>query len=244
MKVFLDSARLGEIEAALARGFVAGVTTNPTFLREEAGLRPLAHLRQVVARLRPLRLPLSVQVMTADPGEMVRQAEVIREALDYQDLVVKIPCGWNELAAITEVSKRGIRVNGTACMSATQAMLAAAAGARYVTLFLGKMTDAGIDAGAVIEDVAAALRESGAGCELVVASIRRTYDVHECLRRGAHVVTVAFRLLPGLAEHPKTAEAVRGFAESFVALDVEGQPAAARRSSSSRTADVSLHSSS
>jgi transaldolase len=220
VKVFLDSVRLGEIEAAVGRGCVGGVTTNPTFLQEEAGLRPLAHLRRVVALLRPLGLPLSVQVMTAVPGEMVRQAEVIREELDYDGLVVKVPCGWDELAAVAELARRGIAVNGTACMTATQALMAAAAGARYVTLFYGKMTDAGIDAGAVVEDVAGVLGRSGAACELVVASIRRTYDVHECLRRGAHVATVAYRLLPGLCEHPKTAEAVRGFAESFVPLDV------------------------
>lgn len=219
MKVFVDSARLGEIESAVARGFVAGVTTNPTFIREEAGLQPLAHLRRVVALLRPRGLPLSVQVMTTDPGEMVRQAEAIRDELDYDGLVVKIPCGWNELTAIAEVCRRGIAVNGTACMSATQALMAAAAGARYVTLLYGKMTDTGIDAGAVVEDVACALGGRDAACELVVASIRRTYDVHECLRHGAHVVTVAYRLLPGLCEHPKTTEAVRGFAESFVPLD-------------------------
>lgn len=220
MKVFLDSARLGEIEAAVGRRCVAGVTTNPTFLLEEAGLHPLAHLRRVVATLRPSSLPLSVQVMTAVPDEMVAQAVVIREELDYDGLVVKVPCGWEELSAMAELARRGIAVNGTACMSATQALMAAAAGARYVTLFYGKMTDAGIDAGAVVEDVARALGSPAAGCELVVASIRRTYDVHECLRRGAHIVTVGFRLLPGLCEHPKTAEAMRGFARSFVPLDV------------------------
>lgn len=217
MKVFLDSVRSAEIEAAVGRRCVAGVTTNPTFLIEEAGARPLAHLRRVVELLRPLGLPLSVQVMTMEPHEMLRQAETIRAALDYRGLVVKVPCGWEELAVIAELARRGVTVNGTACMTATQAMMAAAAGARYVTLFYGKMSDAGIDAAAVVEDVARALR--GADCELVVASIRRVYDVHECMRRGAHVVTVAFRLLPALCEHPKTVEAVRGFAQSFVPLD-------------------------
>lgn len=229
MKVFLDSARLGEIEAAIGRGCVAGVTTNPTFLLEEAGHRPLTHLRRVVALLRPSRLPLSVQVMTSVPNEMVAQAEVIRDELDYDGVVVKVPCGWDELAAVAELARRGIAVNGTACMSATQALMAAAAGARYVTLFYGKMSDAGIDAGAVVEDVARALSGPAPLCELVVASIRRTYDVHECLRRGAHAVTVAFRLLPGLCDHPKTAEAVRGFAQSFVPLDVPASPMAERR---------------
>ena len=227
MKVFVDSARLREIEAAVGRGFVTGVTTNPTFLREEAGLRPLAHLRRVVALLRPYGLPLSVQVMTMVPDEMVGQAEAIRDALDYDGLVIKVPCGWDELSAIAQLTRRGIAVNGTACMSATQALMAASAGARYVTLLFGKMSDAGIDAGPVVEEVAAALGGPGARCELVVASLRRTYDVYECLRRGAHVATVAYRLLPGLCEHPKTTEAVRGFAESFVPLDVAERPSPA-----------------
>lgn len=217
MKVLLDSARLAEIEAALQRRCVAGVTTNPTFLRDEAGGRPLAHLRGIVDLIRPLRLSLNVQVMTSVPAEMVRQAEAIRDALDYPGLVIKVPVGWEELAVIAELQRRGIAVNGTACMSATQALMAASAGARAVTLFYGKMSDAGIDAGDVIEDVARELR--GAGCELLVASIRRTYDVHECMRRGAGAATVAYRLLPGLCEHPKTIEAVRTFAESFLPLD-------------------------
>jgi len=220
VKVFLDSARLGEIDSALCRRCVAGVTTNPTFLVEEAGGRPLAHLRRAVELLRPHHLPLCVQVMTTVPAEMVRQAEAINDALGYGDLVVKVPCGWEELEVIAKLHRRGIAVNGTACMTATQALMAAAAGARYVTLFYGKMSDAGIDAGDVVEDVARALGGPAATCELVVASIRRTYDVHECLRRGAHVATVGFRLLSGLCEHPKTVEAVRGFAASFVPLDV------------------------
>jgi transaldolase len=219
VKVFLDSVRFSEIEAAVGRRCVAGVTTNPTFLLEEAGARPLAHLRRVVELLRPFGLPLNVQVMTTDPREMVRQADAIGAALDYRGLVVKVPCGWDELAVIAELDRRGVAVNGTACMSATQALMAAAAGARYVTLFYGKMSDAGIDAATVVEDVARELARSRASCELVVASIRRTYDVQECLRRGAHAATVAYRLLPALCEHPKTFEAVRAFAESFVPLD-------------------------
>lgn len=218
MQVFLDSVRLPEIEAAVMRHCVAGVTTNPTFLLQEARDRPLAHLCRVVDLLRPSGLLLNVQVMTTDPGEMVRQAEAIAAALDYRGLVVKVPCGWDELAVIAELHRRGLPVNGTACMSATQALMAAAAGASYVTLFYGKMSDAGIDAATVVEDVARALEENGR-CKLLVASIRRTYDVQECLHRGAHAATVAYGLLPALCEHPKTLEAVKGFSESFVPLD-------------------------
>jgi len=216
MKLFLDSVRLPEIETVMARGFVAGVTTNPTFLRAEAPVRPLAHLERIVALVRPLELPLSVQVMTTDPGRMVRQAERLRDELEYDGLVVKVPCGWDELAVIAELHRRGIEVNCTACMTAMQVMMAAAAGARYVTLFYGKMSDVGIDAAAVVDETGASLRRSGSRCELVVASIRKAYDVDEVLRHGADVVTVPYRFLPMLSEHPKTAEAVSTFAESFM----------------------------
>jgi transaldolase len=221
VKVFLDSVQLSEIEAAVARGCVAGVTTNPTFLLEEAGDRPIAHLRRIVALVRPLGLPVSVQVMTTDPQEMLRQAEALRTELDYERLVIKIPCGWEELGVIAELHRRGATVNGTACMTTTQALVTAAAGARYVTLFYGKMGDAGIDAPEVVAEVASALHGAGP-CELLVASVRRTYDVRECLRRGADAVTITYRLLVALCEHPKTTEAVRAFSESFVPLDLTG----------------------
>jgi len=219
VKVFLDSVGLTEIGAAVHRRCVAGVTTNPTFLQEEARGRPLAHLRRIVEVLRPHGLPLMVQVMTTEPCEMLHQAEEIRSALDYPGLVVKVPCGWAELEVIAELDRQGITVNGTACMTAMQALMAAAAGARYVTLFYGKMSDTDIDAATVVQDVAQGLRGAPRRCELLVASIRRTYDVHECLRRGAHGVTVTNRLLTALCEHPKTVEAVRGFAASFMPLD-------------------------
>jgi transaldolase len=220
MKLFLDSVRVAEIQAALGRRCIAGVTTNPTFLRAEAGDRPLAHLRQIVELLRPTDLLLGVQVMTTEPAGMLTQAEALRRELDYGGLVVKIPCGWNELRVVAELSQRGFAVNCTACMTATQALLGAAAGARYVTLFLGKMADAGIDWSAVTGEVASQLHGSPGGCELVAASIRQAFDVRECLRRGADAATIRYDLLAMLSEHPKTREAVATFAENFTSLEL------------------------
>src|SRR2546421_3379042 len=216
MKLFLDSVRLPEIQKVIARGFVTGLTTNPTYLREEAPGHPLAHLRRIVEVIRPLELPLSVQVMTTETGQMVRQAETLRDELEYDGLVVKVPCGWDELAVIAELTRRRIAVNCTACMTVMQALMAAAAGARYATLFYGKMSDVGIDAAAAVEELVGGLRRAGHECELVVASIRKPYDVHEVMRRGADVATVPYRFLPLLSEHPKTTEAIGAFAQSFM----------------------------
>jgi len=216
MKLFLDSVRLAEIEKVIARSLVAGITTNPTFLREEAAGRPVPHLRRILDLVRPLDLPLSVQVMTTEPRRMVHQAETLREELEYDRLVIKVPCGWDELAVIAELAGRRFAVNCTACVTSMQVVMAAAAGARYASLFYGKMGDAGIDAAAALEDAAGALRRAGQPCEVVVASIRKPYDVHEIMRRGADVVAVPYRFLPLLCDHPKTAEAVGAFAESFM----------------------------
>src|SRR5438270_4970307 len=148
MKVFLDSVRLAEIEAAFRRGCIAGVTVNPSFLRQEAQARPLAHLRKIVELVRPYQVALHVLVMTTDTAKMVEQSETISRELRYPNLVIKVPCGWDELSVVWELHRRGFTVNCTACMTSVQSMMANAAGARCVTLFYGKMSDIGIDAAA------------------------------------------------------------------------------------------------
>jgi transaldolase len=219
VKLFLDSACLSDVSAALCRGLIRGVTTNPTLVRQEAQDRPLAHLRRLVAMLRPFDLPLAVQVMSRQPGEMLRQAELLRRALDYDRLAVKVPCGWAELEVVAALARRGAAVNCTAAVTAMQAISAADAGARYVTLFCGKMSDLGIDPWREVAQVARSLRETEVECELMVASLRKPFDVHESLRHGAHVATVPLRFLESLANHPKTDETVQQFARDFMPFE-------------------------
>ncbi|HET7876445.1 MAG TPA: transaldolase family protein, partial [Methylomirabilota bacterium] len=148
MKLFVDSANLAEIEDALARGFVAGITTNPSILAKEERTDFSEHIHKIIALIRRYGrdLPLSVEVFVDDSAEMLDQALKFVAAFRYPALSVKVPVGWNELKIIAELRKRDIRVNCTCCMSFNQAYMAALAGANYVSLFYGRIRDTGYDA--------------------------------------------------------------------------------------------------
>jgi len=211
MKVFVDTANLDELAEALQRGFPRGVTTNPALLAREQRGDFHAHVNAMIALLREYEcdIPLSVPVLTADADDMVRQAE---EFLDhfghYQNLNIKVPISWDALRAIAEMRRRGIAVNCTCCMAHNQAVMAAQAGARYVSLFWGRIRDIGYDAAAVVRQVAHSLARSGEKTQLIIGSIRHIADVNDAIQAGADIVTVPPRLLPLMCAHPKTDEAV------------------------------------
>lgn len=213
MKLFIDSANLPDIEAALDRGIVSGVTTNPSLLAREERGDYLEHLQKLVALVRGHHLPVSVEVFTADPEEMLRQAEAISATLAYTWLHIKIPIGWEELRVIAELRRRGTLVNCTCVMSLNQAVLAAAAGANIVSLFYGRIKDTGQDAAAVVRATSEVLR--GHPTELLVGSIRHLVDVNEALLAGADIVTIPPQFFPLMVRHPKTDEAVSQFLADF-----------------------------
>jgi transaldolase len=217
MKLFVDSANLAEIEEALARGFVAGITTNPSILAKEERTDFAEHIHKIIALVRHYgrEVPLSVEVFVDDPDEMLDQAIKFVSAFRYPLLSVKVPVGWNELKVIAELRKRDIRVNCTCCMSFNQAYMAALAGANYVSLFYGRIRDIGYDARSVVWQTAQAFREGGIAAEIIVGSIRHIYDVNEAFAAGAHIVTVPPKFFPQLTQHPKTTEAVNQFLTDF-----------------------------
>src|SRR5688572_14472165 len=131
MMIFVDSANLTEIEEALERGFVSGITTNPSLIAREKREDFRDHIGKIIRLLEKhgYEVPLSVEVFSTKPEEMVRQAEeFVRHFGTYRLLNVKVPIGWGELAVIRELRKRKITVNCTCCMSCNQALIAAAAG--------------------------------------------------------------------------------------------------------------------
>ena len=218
MKIFVDSANLVEIEEALDRGFVAGITTNPSILALEQKGDFREHIRKIIELVQRYGddVPLSVEVFSTKREEMIRQAEdFVRDFGHYPNINVKIPVGWDELAVIRELRRRGIRVNCTCCMSYNQAVMAAAAGANYVSLFYGRIRDIGYDAGSVVRQVRATFRDGGAACEIIVGSIRHIADVNEALQAGADIVTVPPKFFRQMVSHPKTDEAVHQFITDF-----------------------------
>jgi len=218
MKIFVDSANLVEIEEALERGFPAGITTNPSILAKEEKGDFREHIRKIIELVQRYGydIPLSVEVFSTKPDEMIAQAEdFVRHFGHYPHLAVKVPIGWDELAVIRELRRRGIRVNCTCCMSYNQAVMAAAAGASYVSLFYGRIRDIGADAAAVVRQVSATFRARGVACEIIVGSIRHIMDVNEALQAGADIVTVPPKFFRQLVSHPKTDEAVQQFVTDF-----------------------------
>lgn len=218
MKIFVDSANLKDIDEALARGFPSGITTNPSILSKEERRDFKEHIRDIidVIRRHGRPLPLSVELFTADPKEMLAQADqFLADFGDYEDLAIKVPIGWEELRVIHELRKRGVRVNCTCCMSYNQAMMAADAGANYVSLFWGRIRDTGYDAGSVVRQVHTSLREWQSPTEIIVGSIRQFIDVNEAMQAGADIVTVPPKFFPQMCVHPKTQEAVDQFIADF-----------------------------
>ena len=218
MKIFVDSANLVEIEEALDRGFPAGITTNPSILAKEQKGDFREHIRKIIDLVQRYGydIPLSVEVFSTKREEMIRQAEdFVRDFGHYANINIKVPVGWDELAVIRELTRRGVRVNCTCCMSYNQAVMAAAAGARYVSLFYGRIRDIGYDAASVVRQLRTTLRESGGDCEVIVGSIRHIADVNEALQAGADIVTVPPKFFRQMVSHPKTDEAVQQFIADF-----------------------------
>jgi transaldolase len=218
MKLFVDTANLEELEQCLKRGFPSGVTTNPSILSKEQRRDFRVHINDMIELLIKYNstIPLSVEVFTADPDEMLAQAEeFLGHFGHYPHLNIKVPVGWNELAVIAELRRRGIRVNCTCCMSYNQAIMAARAGANYVSLFWGRIRDIGYDAGSVVRAVHETLREWGGGSEIIVGSIRHIADINEAMQAGADILTVPPKFFPQMCGHPKTDEAVQQFVTEF-----------------------------
>lgn len=217
MKLFVDSANLSELDQTLARGFVAGITTNPSILAKEERTDFAEHIHAIIELIRRhgREVPLSVEVFTDDPAEMLDQALKFVALFQYPQLSIKVPIGWNELEVIAELRKRDVLVNCTCCMSLNQAYMAALAGANYVSLFYGRIRDIGHDARAVVESTKQAFRQGGVPAEIIVGSIRHLYDINDAFSAGADIVTVPPKFFPAMTQHPKTTEAVNQFLTDF-----------------------------
>jgi transaldolase len=201
MQLFADTADLEEIRTWLDYGVIDGVTTNPSIMLA-AGIYRLREGAQEIAALLG-EAPLSVEVISDQPTEMVGLGrEIARWA---PNIAVKIPVETSRgepcLGVIRTLSKEGIAVNATACMSAGQAMLAAKAGAAYVSLFAGRMSDEGVDSSAVVAAVTRWLDAWRYPTRVIVGSIREAINVQDAALAGAHIVTVPPKFLRQMADH-------------------------------------------
>jgi transaldolase len=201
MEIFADTADLNEIRSWLDFGVIDGVTTNPSIMLA-SGVYDLRQGAQEIAKVLNDK-PLSVEVVSDDTEEMHRQA--IEMANWAPNIVVKIPIittqGEPCLGVISSLKRAGVKVNATACMSFNQALLAAKAGATYVSLFAGRISDEGADASEAVRRTASWLKAWEMSTKIIVGSIRETVNVQDAALAGAHVVTVPPKFLRQMIDH-------------------------------------------
>jgi transaldolase len=211
LKIFLDSANVKEISRWSAQGVVDGVTTNPSILFKD-GVYDIEEGTRRICSI-AVNLPVSVEVTCNDPEAMVVQGEAYSRWAN--NVVIKIPIinehGESCLGAINALTKRGIAVNATAILSFNQAILAAKAGATYVSIFAGRIADEGNDPAVVIRNVRRWLDDWERPAEIIVGSIRTTMDVQAAALAGAHIITVPPQFFSKMLDHKYTRETVRQF---------------------------------
>lgn len=198
MKFFIDTANFDDIKAAYEMGFIAGVTTNPSLIVKEK--RDLHEVIQQIADL--VDGPVSAEVIATTAPEMVQEAHELIKLGD--NVVIKVPMTAEGLKAVSILSKEGIKTNVTLIFSANQALLAARAGATYVSPFVGRIDDISMDGIQLIEDIAEIFMVHNISTEIIAASVRTPMHMTQCAKVGAHIATVPFNVLQQSLKHPLT----------------------------------------
>ncbi len=202
MKFFIDTANLEQIEEAQALGVLDGVTTNPSLMAKEGITGQDNILKHYVAICDIVDGDVSAEVIATDIEGMIKEGEVLAEL--HEQIVVKIPMIKDGIKAIKYFSDRGIRTNCTLVFSSGQALLAAKAGASYVSPFIGRLDDISTDGLALIEEIRLIYDNYGFETEILAASVRHTMHVIECAKIGADVMTGPLSSIEGLLKHPLT----------------------------------------
>ena len=198
MKFFIDSADTSEIKEAASMGLVDGVTTNPSLVAKTG--RKFQDCLVEICDI--VKGPVSAEVVATTHDEMVREAHEYAKL--RENIVVKIPLIPEGLKATRTLSQEGIRINVTLCFSATQALLAAKAGAAYISPFVGRLDDVSDDGMNVVSDIVEIYQNYGYDTEVLVASVRHPMHVLEAAKLGADVSTCPLKVLLQLAQHPLT----------------------------------------
>ena len=220
MKIFADTANLQDLEELMSWGAIDGVTTNPTLLSREPG-DPLETLKKICELVQG---PVSAEVVSTDWQGMVKEGKKLAQLDDH--IVVKIPMTVDGLKATRILTAEGIRVNMTLIFTPLQALLAAKAGARYLSPFLGRLDDIATPALDMLSDLVTLMENYEFEAEILVASVRHPIHVLEAARMGADIVTVPPKVLRQLVKHPLTDIGLEKFLEDWKKVQERlGQPA-------------------
>lgn len=214
MKFFIDTANIAQIRAANDMGIIAGVTTNPSLIAKEG--RDYAETLAEIVSIVDGPISGEVKATTTDAEGMIREGRAIY-ALDPKHMVVKIPITSEGLKAIKVLSSEGIPTNCTLIFSANQALLAARAGAAYVSPFLGRLDDIsqlGIDLIQTISSIFSSYPDLH--CEIIAASVRNPIHVIDCALAGADIATIPYKVIEQMIKHPLTDSGIEKFKSDFI----------------------------
>lgn len=202
MKFFIDTANLSEIKEAYSLGILDGVTTNPSLMAKEGIAGYDAVMKHYLTICEIVDGPVSAEVIATDFDGMVREGEAL--AALHSNIVVKIPMILEGIKAIKYFSEKGIRTNCTLIFSAGQALLAAKAGATYISPFLGRLDDVSTSGTGLIQQIRLIFDNYGFETEILAASVRHPMHIIECAEIGADVMTGPLSAIKALANHPLT----------------------------------------
>ena len=209
MKLFIDTANVDYIREANDLGVICGVTTNPSLLAKEG-----RNSKEVVTEITSIvDGPISAEVISMEAKGMVEEA--LELAKIHPNIVIKIPMCAEGLKATKILHAKGVKTNVTLIFSAVQALLAARAGATYVSPFLGRLDDIGQDGMILIEDIAEIFDLHGIDTEIIAASIRHPIHVLEAAKAGAHIATVPYNILMQMINHPLTKSGIERFLKDW-----------------------------
>jgi transaldolase len=209
MKFFADTGNIKEIQALAELGIIDGVTTNPSLMAKEGG-DARAILKSICDAVKG---PVSAEVVATDAAGMITEGRSLATIDDH--IVVKVPFGKDGVKACKALSSEGIRVNVTLVFSATQAILAAKAGAAYVSPFVGRLDDIATDGMRLIEEIVEIYDNYEWGTEILVASVRHPMHIVQAARLGADVCTCPATVLEQIFKHPLTDSGLKKFLEDW-----------------------------
>ncbi len=209
MKLFIDTANVNEIREANELGVICGVTTNPSLIAKEG--RDFAEVVKEITTI--VNGPISAEVVSLEHEKMVKEA--LELAKINENIVIKIPMCAEGLKAVNILTKKGIHTNVTLIFSAAQALLAARAGATYVSPFLGRLDDIGSDGMILIHDIAEIFAVHDIETKIIAASIRHPIHVIEAAKAGCDIATIPYKVIMQMINHPLTAGGIDRFLKDW-----------------------------
>ena len=214
MKFFIDTANVEDIKKANDMGVICGVTTNPSLIAKEG--RNVTEVLKEITEIVDGPISGEVKATTVKAEDMIKEGREI--AALHKNMVVKIPMTAEGLKATKVLSSEGIKVNVTLIFSTNQAILAANAGAAYVSPFIGRIDDINMDGMALIEEIAEVFAIYGYETEIIAASVRNTTHVTKCALAGADIATIPYGVIAQMVKHPLTDQGIEKFIADYVAV--------------------------